>query len=256
MISKVEISGVDTSKIPKLKPKELADLMLLIKKGDEEARQKFIYHNYRLVLSITHRFSAKNSNIDDIFQVGIIGLIKAINNFDVGLNLKFSTYAVPMIIGEIRRYLRDNSCLRISRSIRDIAYQTLLAKERLTKINQKEPSVDEIAKELNLPLKIVFFAMDSTLEPISLFEDTYNNKGDKVEIINEVCDPKQDCNLLLENLELKTALSKLDIREKEIINKRYFEGKTQIEVSEEVGISQAQVSRLEKNALKTLSIQL
>ncbi len=250
MGARVEICGVDTSKLPSLKPKELVELMKQVKNGDEGARQKFIYGNYRLVLSITHRFSPKSMNADDIFQVGIIGLIKAIDNFDTSLNVKFSTYAVPMIIGEIKRFLRDDTSLRVSRGLRDVAYQALQAREKLSVKLDREPLIEEIAEEIGQPLNEVRIALDAVMEPVSLFDSVYSNSGDKIAVTDYVSDPKSEGDSLLNNLCLKNALKKLNSREKLIISKRYFEGKTQMEVSEEVGISQAQVSRLEKNALK------
>lgn len=248
---KVEISGVDTSKLKTLSPYEFDFLMKKLKKGDEDARQKFIYGNLKLVLSISRRFINKKENLDDIFQIGIIGLLKAVDNFDTKFNVKFSTYAVPMIMGEIKRYLRDNTCLRVSRSIRDIAYLSLQMRDKLSEGKQNEPSIDEISKALNLSYKDVACAIESTIEPVSLFSNSY---GDGDSIVMEKCiDANVNGDKLIENFQIISALKELEAREKEIIELRYYEGKTQTEVSEEVGISQAQVSRLEKNALKKIS---
>ena len=256
MNTKVVICGVDTSKIPKIKATEMERLFREYKSGKEEIKELLIYYNYRLVLSITHRFCAKKNNIDDIFQVGVVGLIKAINNFDLSYNLKFSTYAVPMISGEIKRYLRDDSFMKVSRSIKDLAYQILKFKESFALKNFKEPTVDELVKEFKLPKHIVLLAVDSGNEPISIYENIYDNSGNKVAVIDEVKDPKDCFESQMEKLALKNALLKLDEKERDIVKRRYFEGKTQVEVSNEVGISQAQVSRLEKNAIKSLQINL
>ena len=254
--TKVVICGVDTSKIPKLKHSEMEKLMEKIKQGDKQAKQDFIFYNYRLVLSITHRFNPKNNNIDDIFQVGVIGLIKAINNFNPTFNLKFSTYAVPMICGEIKRYLRDNSFLRVSRSLKDLAYQALKVKESYIKKHSKEPSIEEISQILNVPENMVYIAVESGNEPVSLFEKVFDKSGNKVSLLDEIKDPNESFERQIEIISLRSALAKLDEREKDVISRRYFEGKTQIEVSSEIGISQAQVSRIEKNALKSLQINL
>lgn len=254
--TKVVICGVDTSKIPRIKEKQMQEFMQRIKQGDMVAKQEFIYYNYRLVLSITHRFNAKNNNIDDIFQVGVIGLIKAINNFNPSYNLKFSTYAVPMICGEIKRYLRDNSFLRVSRSLKDIAYQALKAKEAFYKKNGFEPSLEEVSVLLNIPPNVLFLAVESGNEPVSLYEKVYDKSGNKVSLLDEIKDPNESLDKQIEMISLKSALQKLDDREKDVISRRYFEGKTQVEVSDEIGISQAQVSRIEKNALKSLQLNL
>ena len=257
MNSKVVICGVDTSKIPRIKSSEMDRLFREYKKeNSKDAREKLIYYNYRLVLSITHRFCPKKDNIDDIFQVGVIGLIKAINNFDISYNLKFSTYAVPMISGEIKRYLRDDSFMKISRSIKDLAYQILKFKEAFALEKMKEPTVDDILKEFKQPKRIVLLALDSGNEPTSLYEKVYDNGGESALVIDQVRDQKNSFENQMERLALKGALAKLDKKEMDIVNRRYFEGKTQVEVSSEIGISQAQVSRLEKNALKTLQINL
>jgi RNA polymerase sporulation-specific sigma factor len=256
MANKVEICGINTALLPKLTAKEMKELMLQIKDGNLQARKEFIIGNMRLVLSVVQRFMRKKENPDDIFQVGCVGLIKAINNFDVTLNVKFSTYAVPMIIGEIRRFLRDNNSIRVSRSLRDIAYKALQAREKLTSIDSEEPTLQQIANEIELPIKEVSFAMDAILTPVSLFDPVYSDGADSVLIMDQIGDKKTDHEEWLENLALKDALYKLNEREKQIVMLRYYSGKTQMEVSNEVGISQAQVSRLEKNALSNLKKQL
>ncbi len=250
--SKVEICGVNTSKLPVLKGEEKRLLFEKILQGDQEAREKYIYGNLRLVLSIIRRFNNRGEYVDDIFQVGCIGLIKAIDNFDVTQGVQFSTYAVPMIIGEIRRYLRDNNSIRVSRSLRDTAYKALQIKERLTNENSKEPTIEEIAKELDLPKEDVLFAFDAIQDPISLFEPVYHDGSDAIFVMDQVSDDKNTDSRWLENLSLSEALKRLNEREKHILNLRFFEGKTQMEVAEEIGISQAQVSRLEKSALKNM----
>lgn len=249
-MNKVEICGVNTSKLPTLTREEKNELFIKIKSGDVEAREKFVNGNLRLVLSVIQRFGNRGENVDDLFQVGCIGLIKAIDNFDLSQNVQFSTYAVPMIIGEIRRYLRDNTSIRVSRSLRDIAYKALQAKERLTKKNEKEPTINEIAKELNLPKEDVVFALDSIQDPVSLYEPVYNDGADAIYVMDQVSDDKNTDENWLEEIALKEALKKLNSREKHILNLRFFKGRTQMEVASELGISQAQVSRLEKSALK------
>lgn len=250
MINKVEICGVNTSKLPILNNDEKKKLFDRILQGDEEARQQYIYGNLRLVLSVIQRFSNRGEYMDDLFQVGCIGLIKAIDNFDVSQGVKFSTYAVPMIIGEVRRYLRDNNSIRVSRSLRDTAYKALQVKERLTAENSKEPTVEEIAKELDMPKESIVLALDSIQDPISLFEPVYHDGADTLFVMDQVSDDKTGDTLWLENISLNEAMGRLSEREKKIVNLRFFQGKTQTEVSTEIGISQAQVSRLEKNALK------
>lgn len=250
--NKVEICGVNTSKLPVLTNEEMQELFKKIKQGDMEARNKFINGNLRLVLSIIQRFNRRGEYVDDLFQVGCIGLIKAIDNFDTSQNVKFSTYAVPMIIGEIRRYLRDNNPIRVSRSLRDIAYKALQAREHLIYKNSKEPTITEIAEELGIPKEEVVFALDAIQEPISLFEPIYHDSGDAIYVMDQVKDEKSEDEVWLQGITLREALSKLNSREKLILNLRFFEGKTQMEVAEEIGISQAQVSRLEKNALKSM----
>ena len=250
--TKVDICGVNTSKLPILKGDEKKALFARILEGDEEAREQYIFGNLRLVLSIIQRFNNRGEYADDIFQVGCIGLIKAIDNFDVSQGVQFSTYAVPMIIGEIRRYLRDNNSIRVSRSLRDTAYRALQVKERLTTKNAKEPTIEEIAKEMEIPKEEVSFALDAIQDPISLFEPIYHDGADAIFVMDQVRDEKNTDLRWLENLSLSEALKRLNDLEKLILNLRFFEGKTQMEVADEIGISQAQVSRLEKNALKNM----
>lgn len=251
-LNKVEICGVNTSKLPILKPEEKQELWDRLQKGDPQARSQYIYGNLRLVLSVIQRFSNRGESADDLFQVGCIGLIKAINNFDTSHNVKFSTYAVPMIIGEIRRYLRDYNSIRVSRSIRDTAYKALQVKERLTSEKSREPTVEEIAKELDIKKEDVIFALDAIQDPISLFEPVYHDGSDALFVMDQVSDDKNTDLSWIENIVLSEAMNKLSDREKHIIELRFFDGKTQMEVAEEIGISQAQVSRLEKNALKSM----
>ncbi len=250
MVNKVEICGVNTSKLPILKNEEKEILFQKILQGDKEARQQYIYGNLRLVLSVIQRFSNRGEYMDDLFQVGCIGLMKAIDNFDVTQGVKFSTYAVPMIIGEVRRYLRDNNPIRVSRSLRDTAYKALQIKERLTAEKSKEPAIEEIAKELGMPKENVVMALDAIQDPISLFEPVYHDGGDTLFVMDQVSDEKNGDSLWLENISLSEAIERLTEREKRIVNLRFFQGKTQTEVSTEIGISQAQVSRLEKSALR------
>ena len=248
-MNKVEICGVNTSKLPVLSRKEKEELFVKIKEGDKQARETFIHGNLRLVLSVIQRFSNRGENADDLFQVGCVGLIKAIDNFDLSQNVQFSTYAVPMIIGEIRRYLRDNNSIRVSRSLKDIAYKALYAKEKLINQNSKEPTVDEIAKELDLPKEDVVFALDAITEPVSLFEPVYHDGGEAIYVMDQVRDAKNTDENWLRDIAVSEAMKRLADREKHILNLRFFQGKTQMEVAEEIGISQAQVSRLEKSAL-------
>lgn len=250
LINKVEICGVNTSNLPVLKNEEMKKLFVRLKEGERGAREELIKGNLRLVLSVIQRFSNRGEYVDDLFQVGCIGLIKAIDNFDLGQNVRFSTYAVPMIIGEIRRYLRDNNPLRVSRSLRDIAYKALQARERLVVEKSREPSLQEIANQLALPQEEVVFALDAIQEPISLFEPIYNDGGDPILVMDQISDDKSTDEIWLEEISIKEALKKLTDREKLILTLRFFEGKTQMEVADEIGISQAQVSRLEKTALK------
>ena len=249
MINKVEIASVNTAKLPVLTNKEKNELLIQIRSGDKEAREKFINGNLRLVLSVIQRFNGRGENIDDLFQVGCVGLIKAIDNFDTSLNVQFSTYAVPMIIGEIRRHLRDNNPIRVSRSMRDLAYKALQVKEKILKETQKEPSIEEIAKELGVEKEDVVVSLDSIQDPISLQEPVYNEGSDNIYVMDQVKDSKNTDELWADNLTLAEAMSKLNSREKSIIARRFFDGRTQMEVAEEIGISQAQVSRLEKNAI-------
>lgn len=249
MGNKVEITGVNTATLPKLNGKQLAALMEQVKTGNKQAREEFAYANMRLVLSVVQRFTCRKENMDDIFQVGCVGLMKAIDNFDTTLNVKFSTYAVPMIIGEIKRFLRDNNSIRVSRSLRDIAYRALKAREELSKGTVEEPSLEQIANLIEIDIKDVAIAMDAISDPISLGEPVYNDGDDTIYLMDQVSDNKHSEEHWLENINLKEALKKLNEREKEIVMLRYYIGKTQMEVSEEIGISQAQVSRLEKNAI-------
>jgi RNA polymerase sporulation-specific sigma factor len=249
LVNKVEICGVNTAKLPVLSNEQKKKLFERMHNGDETAREEFINGNLRLVLSVIQRFNNRGEFVDDLFQVGCIGLIKAIDNFDVSQNVKFSTYAVPMIIGEIRRYLRDNNSIRVSRSLRDIAYKALGVKERLTNKNSREPTVEEIAKELNLKKEDVVLAIDSIQDPISLFESVYHDGGDAIYVMDQVKDDKNTDENWIETISLREAMRRLGEREKHILNLRFFEGRTQMEVADEIGISQAQVSRLEKNAL-------
>ena len=251
-LNKVEICGVNTSKLPVLKAEEKEELFRRIKEGDEEARELYIKGNLRLVLSVIKRFSGSSENMDDLFLIGCIGLIKAIDNFDTTLNVKFSTYAVPMIIGEIRRYLRDNNSIRVSRSLRDIAYRAIYAKETYMKNNLKEPTIAEIANEIGIEKETIVYAMDAIQNPVSLFEPVYTEGGDTLYVMDQISDKKNREENWVENLSLREAINRLNQRERHIIDLRFYEGKTQMEVAQEIGISQAQVSRLEKNALKTM----
>ncbi|ADZ84032.1 RNA polymerase sporulation sigma factor SigG [Cellulosilyticum lentocellum] len=249
-INKVEICGVNTAKLPILTNEQKETLFKLIEQGDNKAREEYIRGNLRLVLSVIQRFNNRGEHVDDLFQVGCIGLIKAIDNFDVTQNVRFSTYAVPMIIGEIRRYLRDNNAIRVSRSLRDTAYKALQTKEQLTRKNAKEPTVQEIADELGIKKEDIVFALDAIQDPISLFEPVYHDESDTLYIMDQVSDDKNQDDVWLENIALKEAMKRINDREKQILMLRFFAGKTQMEVANEIGISQAQVSRLEKTALK------
>ena len=252
IVHKVEICGVNTAKLPVISNAKMRELFKKVQSGDEEARQKIIKGNLRLVLSVIQRFTNRGEYVDDLFQVGCIGLIKAIDNFDLGQNVKFSTYAVPMIIGEIRRYLRDNNSIRVSRSLRDIAYKALQVRDSLTNRYSKEPTISEIAKELKIPREDIVFALDAIQEPVSLFEPIYHDGGDPIYVMDQVDDEKNlDANWL-ESINIKEALRRLNERERLILTLRFFDGKTQMEVAEEIGISQAQVSRLEKAALNQM----
>ncbi|WP_416826933.1 RNA polymerase sporulation sigma factor SigG [Ectobacillus polymachus] len=251
--NKVEICGVDTSKLPVLKNDEMRRLFQSMQSGDTTAREKLVNGNLRLVLSVIQRFNNRGEFVDDLFQVGCIGLMKSIDNFDLGQNVKFSTYAVPMIIGEIRRYLRDNNPIRVSRSLRDIAYKALQVRERLIAQHSKEPTAMDIAQVLGVTHEEVVFALDAIQDPVSLFEPIYNDGGDPIFVMDQLSDDKQKDEQWLEELALKEGMKRLNEREKMIIRKRFFQGKTQMEVAEEIGISQAQVSRLEKSAIKQMN---
>jgi RNA polymerase sporulation-specific sigma factor len=251
MYNKVEICGVNTASLKVLTEKEKIALLKKVKEGDKNAREKLVNGNLRLVLSVVQRFSGRGENLDDLFQVGCIGLVKSIDNFDITQNVRFSTYAVPMIIGEIRRYLRDNNSIRISRSVRDTAYKAMQVKERLTAEKLREPTVSEIAEELQLPCEEVVMALEAIVEPVSLYEPVYADGGDTIYVMDQVGDHNDDRNWL-DEIALKDAIRNLSEREKKILYLRFFKGKTQIEVSNEIGISQAQVSRLEKGALQQI----
>ena len=252
MQHKVEICGVNTAKLKVLKSSETQALLLRAKAGDAAAREELIAGNLRLVLSVIQRFANRGENADDLFQVGCIGLIKAIDNFNTDLNVKFSTYGVPMIVGEIRRYLRDNSTMRVSRAMRDTAYKVLQAKEAYMAQHQREPSIEEIAKILDIKREDVVIALDAILEPVSLSEPVYSDGGDTVCVMDQVKDNKNNDEMWVERIALKEAVGHLTDRERKILSMRFFQGKTQMEVSAEIGISQAQVSRLEKNALRQI----
>ena len=251
-VYKVEICGVNTAKLPILSEDEKTELFSRIKQGDRFAREQYIKGNLRLVLSVIKRFANSNENVDDLFQIGCIGLMKSIDNFDDSIGVKFSTYAVPMIIGEIRRYLRDNSAIRVSRSMRDTAYRVLQAREKLQRENQREPTVEQIAKELDIPREEVVFAMDAVVDPVSLFDPVYSDGGDTVCVMDQVRDTRNTDESWLDQIALREAVDKLSPREQRILAMRFYDGKTQMEVSGEIGISQAQVSRLEKNAISTI----
>lgn len=252
MQGKVEICGVNTSKLKVLKNEEMVELLRRTKEGDMAAREQLIAGNLRLVLSVIQRFGGRGENVDDLFQVGCIGLIKAIDNFNIDLDVKFSTYGVPMIVGEIRRYLRDNSSMRVSRSLRDMAYKILQAKEKFMSEHQREPTVEEIAQMLGAEREEVVFAMEAVADPVSLYEPVYSDSGDAVQVLDQVKDTKNTDERWLERIALRDAVDKLPERERKILALRFLQGKTQMEVSAEVGISQAQVSRLEKSALETI----
>ena len=252
MQGKVEIAGVNTAKLKVLKNDETMALLKRAKAGDQEARRELIEGNLRLVLSVIQRFAGRKENVDDLFQVGCVGLIKAIDNFDTSQMVRFSTYGVPMIIGEIRRYLRDNSAIRVSRSMRDTAYRVLQVRDRLVAENQKEPTVEQIAQELDIPREDVVFAMDAIVDPVSLYDPVYSDSGDTLCVMDQVRDNKNTDEDWTDRIALKEAMKRLDPRERRILSLRFWEGKTQMEVSAEVGISQAQVSRLEKGAINTI----
>ena len=251
-LNKVEICGVNTAKLPVLNAEEKEELFSRIKKGDEQARELYIKGNLRLVLSVIRRFQNSSENADDLCQIGCIGLIKAIDNFDTTLQVKFSTYAVPMIIGEIRRYLRDNNSIRVSRSLRDIAYKAIYTRETYMKQYLKEPTVTEIAQEIGIEKEMIVYALDAIQNRVSLFEPVYTEGGDTLYVMDQISDTKNKEDRWIEDLSLREAMKRLKKREKHIIELRFYEGKTQMEVAQEIGISQAQVSRLEKNALKSM----
>ena len=250
MLNKVEICGVNTSKLPLLSKQEKEELFIKIKEGDNEARNKFINGNLRLVLSVIQRFYGRGENADDLFQVGCVGLIKAIDNFDLSQNVQFSTYAVPMIIGEVKRYLRDNNSIRVSRSVRDLAYKVIQFKERFNKENGRDPKIEEIAKELEVTKEDISFSLDAIQDLVSLQEPVYNDGSENIYIMDQVKDSKNTDELWAEKMTIKGALEKLNDKEKMIVTKRFFDGRTQMEVADEIGISQAQVSRLEKSAIQ------
>ena len=252
MLGKVEICGVNTAKLPTLRSDEMTELLRRSHAGDECARETLIQGNLRLVLSVIQRFASRGENADDLFQVGCVGLIKAIDNFDVSQNVRFSTYGVPMIIGEIRRYLRDNSAIRVSRSMRDTAYRVLQCREAMQAEQSREPTLEEVARRLELPLETVNTAMDAISAPVSLYDPVYTDGGDPLTVMDQVRDTKNTDEQWVERIALREAISTLGEREKRILALRFFDGRTQMEVASEVGISQAQVSRLEKNAIRTL----
>ncbi|MBQ8658948.1 MAG: RNA polymerase sporulation sigma factor SigG [Clostridia bacterium] len=254
-MNKVEICGVDTSGLPKLTAKENEELMKRLKEGDKEARERFIVGNMRLVLSLVKRFRTKHLGVDDVFQAGCVGLIKAIDNFDLRVGVKFSTYAVPMIVGEMKRYLRDGNSLRVSRSIRDMAYKILKAREAI-EARDEEATIEKIAGELQVTEREVVYALDAISDPVSIYEPVYNKAGDTLLLMDQLCDEKNTDEIWTEHVALGEAMEKLGEREKKILFLRYYEGKTQTEISEEVGISQAQVSRLEKNALANIRMNI
>ncbi len=254
-INKVEICGVNTAKLKVLTEAEKTELLKRVKAGDAGAREKLINGNLRLVLSVIQRFTNRGENLDDLFQVGCIGLIKSIDNFDISQNVRFSTYAVPMIIGEIRRYLRDNNPIRVSRSMRDIAYRAMQIKEKLTAQKQREPTIEELAKEMDMPREEIVLALESVVEPVSLYEPVYSDGGDTIYVMDQVGDKNMDDDWL-DEITLREAIKRLSDREKKILSLRFFEGHTQMEVAAEIGISQAQVSRLEKGALSKIKKQI
>lgn len=256
MYNKVDICGVDTSLLKTLSDEEKRELLLRSKSGDEDARQELIYGNLRLVLSIVQRFTGRKENLDDLFQVGCIGLVKAVDNFNTDLDVKFSTYAVPMIVGEIRRYLRDNNSIRISRSIRDLAYRALQAREALMHERDGEPTPDEIAERIGEKKESVVRAMEAIALPISLYDPVYSDSGDSIYVMDQISDPGESDKLWLESIALRDAMQKLSPRERKIIRMRFYQNKTQMEIASEIGISQAQVSRLEKGALEEIRKQI
>lgn len=251
----MKICGVNTSKLEVLKESEKTELLKKVREGDKNAREKLINGNLRLVLSVIQRFTNRGENLDDLFQVGCIGLIKSIDNFDISHNVRFSTYAVPMIIGEIRRYLRDNNSIRVSRSLKDIAYKAMQVKEKMIAKNNREPTIEEISKELDIPKENVVLSLEAIVEPVSLYEPVFSDGSDTIYVMDQVGDKNDDSNWL-DEISLKESIKQLNEREKRILSLRFFTGKTQMEVAEEIGISQAQVSRLEKGVLKKIKKQL
>lgn len=256
MFSKVEVSGINTSKLKVLNENEKLELLKKVKKGDIIAREKLISGNLKLVLSAIQSFSNRGENPDDLFQVGCIGLIKAVDNFDINMDVKFSTYAVPMIIGEIRRYIRDNNTIRVSRSVKDTAYKALQTKEFLYNKFNREPSIDELSKEMNLPKEDIINALEAIVEPVSFYDPIYNDSGDSLYVFDQIKDEYNNSDSWLNKIAINEAIDKLGLREKRILLLRFFNGKTQTEVADEIGISQAQVSRLEKSALSKIKKQL
>ena len=256
MLGKVEICGVNTAKLPTLTAAQTDALLRRAKQGDASAREELVEGNLRLVLSVIQRFAGRGENADDLFQVGCVGLLKAIDNFDISQNVRFSTYGVPMIIGEIRRYLRDNSAIRVSRSMRDTAYHVLQAREKLMSSTQREPTVEQIASHLGIPREEVVMAMDAIVDPVSLYEPVYSDAGDTVCVMDQVRDKSNSDEHWLEQISLKDAIAHLDERQRNILALRFCQGKTQMEVSTEIGISQAQVSRLEKGAIACIKREM
>ena len=256
MANKVEICGIDTAQLPVLSNRKMTELLARIRRGDRQAREEFVMGNLRLVLSVVHRFLHRGESADDLFQVGCIGLMKAIDHFDPGLNVRFSTYAVPMVVGEIRRYLRDNNAIRVSRSLRDTAYRAMQAQERLAGRNGAEPNVEQIAREINMKPAAVAAALEAVLEPISIYEPIYHDGTDAIYVLDQMGDEHSSEEKWAEGLALRDAIATLSERERNILYLRYFSGKTQMEIAGEIGISQAQVSRLEKAALKRIQKQM
>ena len=249
---RVEVNGLDTSKLPKLKQSEQMEMLRKIKNGQKEYKDEFINANLRLVLSIIKKFNNRGENINDIFQVGVVGLIKAIDNFDITQPVQFSTYAVPMIIGEVKRYLRDNSAFRVTRSLRDLSYHITQEKERYIKENNEEPTIDKICELVNAPKEDIILAIDSTVAPMSIYDSVYNDGGDKIYLLDQLKNEKEESENLIDNISIKQMLESLTDKERSIIEKRYFKEKTQIELAEELGVSQAQISRIEKSALNNI----
>ena len=249
---RVEINGLDTSKLPKLNSKEQMEMLIKIKKGESQYKDEFINANLRLVLSIIKKFNNRGENINDIFQVGVVGLIKAIDNFDISQPVQFSTYAVPMIVGEVKRYLRDNSAFRVTRSLRDLAYQITQEKEKYIRENNDEPTVEKICQLVKAPKEDVILAIDSMVTPMSIYDSVYNDGGDQIYLLDQLKNVKEDAENLINNIAIKQMLDELSQKERNIIEKRYFKEKTQTELADELGVSQAQISRIEKNALKKI----